>query len=303
MTRRTLSRLLALGALTLAGTAAYAVTRATAAAAKPAARVELVCCDLAGTSVDYGSVTPAVGFREVFGRHKLDITADELAGPMGKKKNDHIRDVLRLPRITAQWKTLHGGAAPTEADIEALTAEFVALDKEIIPKTSSPITGVPEALKALKARGVKIAYTSGYPRVLMDLCLKNLREAGTPVDTSCASDEVPAGRPAPYMLHHCMVATQVVDVRRCLAIGDTQADIEAGKNAGFITVGVAKSGMIVGLTEAEQRALPPAELAARVAAARAKLLAAGADYVIDDVAALPALVAAIESGEASPSHP
>lgn len=262
-----------------------------------APRVALVCCDLAGTTVDYGSVTPAVGFREIFGKHKLEVTEAELAGPMGKRKSDHIREVLALPRITAQWQALHGGAKPTEADVEALTAEFVELDRKIIPQTSAPIPGVPAALRTLKAKGVKIAYTSGYPRVLMDLCLKNLRDAEAPIDASAAADEVSAGRPAPAMLHRCMDKLAVTDVRRCLAIGDTEADMKAGKNAGFITVGVAKSGVIVGLTEAQQRALPPAELERRIAGARERLLGFGADHVIDDVAALPALVDAIESGK------
>lgn len=277
---------------------ALAAFTSSAFATGSGARIELVCCDLAGTTVDYGSTTPAVGFREIFGRHKLSVTEAELAGPMGKKKADHIREVLAIPGITAQWKALHGGAAPAEPDVAALTAEFIALDREIIPKTSSPITGVPEALSSLKTDGIKIAYTSGYPRVLMDLCLKNLKDGGAPQGFSVSADEVPAGRPAPYMLHRCMVETKLTDVRRCIAIGDTQSDIEAAKNAGFIAVGVAKSGMLVGLTEAQQHALRSGELDKRVAAAREKLFGYGADFVIDDTSKLPALIAEIESGKA-----
>lgn len=276
---------------------AFATVAASAFAADKPPHIELVCCDLAGTTVDYGSVTPTIGFKEIFKRHSLTVTDAELSGPMGRKKDDHIREVLAIPGITAQWKKLHDGAAPTDADIAGMLKEFIELDREIIPKTSAPIPGVPEALASLQARGVKIAYTSGYPRVLMDLCLKNLRAAGAPVDKSYSADEVPSGRPAPHMLLRCLVDLNVGSVKHAIAIGDTESDINAGKNAGFITVGVCKSGMIVGLDPAAQKALPPEELAKRIDAAREKLFAYGADHVIDDVAALPALIADIESGK------
>lgn len=279
---------LLLGAFLAVSTAAVAAGRAP--------HVALVCCDLAGTTVDCGSTTPAIGFREVFARHKLVVTDAELAGPMGKKKDDHIREVLAIPGIAEQWKKSHGGATPTDADIAGMLKEFIALDHEIIPKTSAPIRGVPEALRQLKAKGVKIAYTSGYPRELMDLCLTNLKAAGTPVDKSVAADEVPSGRPAPHMLLRCLIDLNVASVQEALAVGDTEADIRAGKNAGFITVGVCLTGMLVGLDENALGKLSPEELAARKESARRKLFGYGADYVIDDVAALPALIAGIEDG-------
>lgn len=255
--------------------------------------IDLVVCDLAGTTVDYGSVTPAICFREVFRRHQLDVTDAELAGPMGKRKDDHIREVLAIPRITAQWQARHGGVAPGEADVQAMLREFVQLDHELLPTTSLPVPGVPEALRALRADGVKVAYTSGYPRELMDLCLANLRAAGAPIDASCAADEVPSGRPAPHMLLRCLVELDGRDVARCLAIGDTEADIRAGKSAGFVTVGVVQSGMLVGLTREQQQKLPPEELQQRFAAARARLFAFGADHVLDDASQLPQLIASL----------
>jgi phosphonoacetaldehyde hydrolase len=255
--------------------------------------IELVVCDLAGTTVDYGSVTPAICFREVFRRHSLEVTDAELTGPMGKRKDDHIREVLAIPRITAQWRARHGGAVPGEADVQAMLREFVQLDHELLPTTSLPVPGVPEALRALHADGVKIAYTSGYPRELMDICLANLRAAGAPVDASCAADEVPSGRPAPHMLLRCLIELDGRDVSRCIAIGDTEADIRAGRSAGFVTVGVVQSGMLVGLTLEEQRRLPPEELQQRYAAARARLHTYGADHVIDDASRLPQLIASL----------
>lgn len=257
--------------------------------------IELVVCDLAGTTVDQGSTTPIRGFDKVFSKRGLRYTIAEITGPMGRKKDDHIREVFAIPHIAEQWKAKFGHL-PDENDVQELHKEFVAVDSVIIPQTSTPIAGVPEALRTLKAKGVKIAFSTGYPRVLADLCLKNLRDANVPNDFDISADEVPAGRPAPHMLLQALVATHGKSVKNSLAIGDTEADIRAANNAGFIAVGVRKTGMLVGLNAEESAALPAAELQARVAAAEKKLFEFGADHVIDSTADLPALIADIESG-------
>ena len=45
-------------------------------------------------------------------------------------------------------------------------------------------------------------------------------------------DEVPAGRPAPYLIFQAMQKTRVDAVSRVAAIGDTALDLQAGTNAG-----------------------------------------------------------------------
>jgi len=77
-------------------------------------------------------------------------------------------------------------------------------------------------------------------------------------------------------------------------IGDTIADIEAGRNAGVWTVGVTKTGNLVGLTQSELEALAPGELDRKVATAVRKFKDAGAHYVIDSFVGLPAVVDDIE---------
>jgi len=59
------------------------------------------------------------------------------------------------------------------------------------------------------------------------------------VDAVVCGDEVAQGRPAPYMIFHCMKATGVSDVRRVANVGDTVLDLQAGHNAGVaLNVGV-----------------------------------------------------------------
>ena len=63
-------------------------------------------------------------------------------------------------------------------------------------------------------------------------------EAGT-VDAIVCGDEVPQGRPAPYLIFHCMEATGTISVGRVATVGDTALDLQAGHNAGVrFNVGV-----------------------------------------------------------------
>ena len=75
-------------------------------------------------------------------------------------------------------------------------------------------------------------------------------------------------------------------LNRVIKIDDAEAGIAEGRNAGCFTIGLAASGNGVGLSKADFDALDAVERAAKTAASRAGLLAAGADLVIDSVADL-----------------
>ncbi len=67
-------------------------------------------------------------------------------------------------------------------------------------------------------------------------------------------------------------------------IGDTLSDIEEGSNAGMWTIGIARTGNMIGLNTGDLAALPAAEKAARLDTARRELSHAGSHYVADAVA-------------------
>jgi beta-phosphoglucomutase-like phosphatase (HAD superfamily) len=73
-----------------------------------------------------------------------------------------------------------------------------------------------------------------------------------------------------------------------IKVDDTEPGIAEGVEAGCVTVGLTLSGNEAGLTPDELAALSPAERAALHERVAAKLIAAGADYVIGTVAELPA---------------
>src|SRR5262249_54187022 len=117
------------------------------------------------------------------------------------------------------------------------------------------------------------------------------RSQGYAPDHCVCAEEVPAGRPAPWMVFRIMEALDVYPPATVVKVGDTVPDIEEGRNAGAWSVGVTRTGSGVGVSEDEYARLPEAERQTRQAAARDKLLAAGAHTVIESVAELLVLLA------------
>lgn len=257
-------------------------------------QVRLVVFDLAGTTVDYGSRAPAGAFIELFARHGLQVTEAQARGPMGKHKRDHIRCMLQEEALRAQWRTRRG-ADWTEADVEALFAEFVPLQLSCLPRYADVIPGVAETVQAVRARGIAIAATTGYNREMTDLVLAAAAPQGFVPDWSCCASEVPAGRPAPWMVFACMQQANVYPPAAVVKVGDTVADVAEGLSAGVWSIGVAKTGNMLGLSATEVAALPGPELERRLQAARAILAGAGAHAVIDAVADLMPVLLDIEA--------
>ncbi len=115
-------------------------------------------------------------------------------------------------------------------------------------------------------------------------------EQGYRPDHCVCAEEVPAGRPAPWMIFRTMEALGVFPPAVVVKVGDTVPDIAEGRAAGTWSVGVVRSSSEVGCTLPEWTALPPPEQQRRSSSCRAKLLAAGAHAVVDTLAELPALI-------------
>ena len=152
------------------------------------------------------------------------------------------------------------------------------------------IPGAREMFDQLRARGIKVASSTGYTREMMAPVLARAAEQGyVPQHVVCAG-ETPAGRPAPLMIYKACADLGVWPLSRVVKVDDAEVGIAEGKAAGVFTVGVAASGNSIGLSLDALNALPAPERATRIEAARQFLRAAGADLVIDSVADLiPAL--------------
>lgn len=247
--------------------------------------LQAVVFDWAGTMIDHGSQAPMGVFVKAFKQFGVEITADEARGPMGMAKRDHIKTLLKQPRIAAAWKATRGHA-PGEADIDAVYELFIPMNVAAVTDYATLIEGVPELVKRLRQRGLKIGSTTGYIREIMAPLLPLAAKQGyTPDNLVCAGD-LAEGRPTPLMMYRTFLDLGVWPAAAVVKVDDTEVGIEEGLNAGCWTVGVAMTGNVFGLNPAETRALDSATCHRMRAAAYARLTRAGAHYIIDSVAEL-----------------
>jgi phosphonoacetaldehyde hydrolase len=178
--------------------------------------------------------------------------------------------------------------------------DFLPLQRDILAAGCEIIPGVLQSVAELRRVGLKIGSTTGYTRALMEVVAPIAARGGYAPDVLVCSDDVAAGRPAPWMNFRAAERLGVYPPSAVVAVDDTPVGIEAGRNAGMWTVGVARTGNEFGLAKAEADALPADEHERRLLKARERLLAAGAHYVIDGVADLPPVITAINDRSDSP---
>ena len=114
-------------------------------------------------------------------------------------------------------------------------------------------------------------------------------------DGTRADDLAAGARPGPWMALDCVQQLKINAVGRCVKVDDTAPGIEEGVNAGMWTVGLALSGSPAGLTLEEYRTATPETLQRVRERVSTELRAAGAHYIIDSVADLPALLTLIQA--------
>jgi phosphonoacetaldehyde hydrolase len=252
-----------------------------------------VVFDWAGTMIDHGSQAPMGVFVKAFAEFGVAITVEEARGPMGMAKRDHIRTLLAEPRIADAWAAARG-AAPGEADIDAVYEVFVPMNVAVVTDFADLVDGAADAAALIRARGLKIGSTTGYTRDIMERLLPLAREQGYSPDNLVCAGDLAEGRPTPLMMYRTFLDLGVWPAHTVVKVDDTEVGIAEGLNAGCCTVGVALTGNVFGLNPAETEALSVDEYHRLRDLAYARLTRAGAHFVIDSVAQLDGVLDQIE---------
>ncbi len=183
--------------------------------------VDLVCFDMAGTTVlDHGEVGDC--FEAAARETGLSVAREKIQAQMGRAKR-LVFEIL--------WSEELGPAHPELiARVDASYDAFRRiLEHHYQTAAVAPTPGCLECFEWLRAGGVKISLATGFYRRVTDIILRRLNWEAIPC---VSSDEVPKGRPAPYLIYRAMELLGVEDVRRVATIGDTPSDLQAGRNAG-----------------------------------------------------------------------
>ncbi len=219
--------------------------------------VELVVLDMAGTTVRDDGIVERAFERAASGTG----VAERMPWP---EALDYVRRTMGQSKIDV-FTHLAGGdtarAAEATAAFERAYAELIATEGV------EPVEGARATLERLSAAGLSVVLTTGFAPVTRDAILDGLGWRPL-VDAALSPVDVGRGRPAPDLVLAAVIGAQASSVASAVVVGDTTSDIATGRAAG--------AGLVVGvLTGAHDRAA---------------LAAAGADAVIDDVTALPALL-------------
>jgi phosphonatase-like hydrolase len=167
--------------------------------------------------------------------------------------------------------------APDQKDEEVLIDRIHThfIDKMIefyrSDETLAPLPHVEPVFTSLKRLGIKIALNTGFTRSITDTILHRLRwdDRSPLIDQVICSDEVARGRPHPDMIQALMDKLGVESAARVVKVGDTEVDVEEGRNAGC--------GKVVSVTTG--------------AYTREQLQPYQPDFIIDDLAELLPIIA------------
>lgn len=221
-------------------------------------RWQLACLDMAGTTVrDEGLVQQAFTV----------AVAGEGVAP-GTSEYERMLAVLRKTmgqsRIDVFRLLLHGDERRAQAANDTFEEAYGLLVDE---GAVTPIPGATEAIKALRAAGVKVALTTGFARPTVEAIVDALGWRGV-VDLALSPQDAGRGRPYPDLVLVAALRLGVDDVRQVAVAGDTPLDVIAGRRAG--------AGLVAGVLTG--------------AADRPALVSAGATHVIGSIGELPLLL-------------
>jgi phosphonoacetaldehyde hydrolase len=257
-------------------------------------KVKGLVLDWSGTVADAYVIAPAVVFVEVFKRQGVEISMLEARGPMGLRKDLHIKALTETPEIRARWTKIKG-KAPTQKDVDAMFADFVPIQLDCLRKYTGLLPGVAKVCKKFQKDGIKIGVSTGFVRSMVDILLEDSIKQGFRPDATVAGDEVVHGaRPKPFMVYRNLDLMDIHPIQSVVKVDDTTSGIGEALEAGCWGVGVARYSNYMDIDTIEVAAkMAKAEIERRVAYTRDILRKSGAHYVIDSIVELPEVIADI----------
>ena len=248
-------------------------------------KVQAVILDWSGTTADAYVVAPAVVFVEVFKRQNVEISMAEARGPMGLRKDLHIKALTEVDEIKERWKRIHG-KYPDQTDVDKMFEDFVPIQLDCLRQYTGLLPGVSEVVQRLQKQGIKIGSTTGFTRPMVDILEEEAAKQGYRPDASVAGDEVINGaRPSPHMVYKNLDMLNITPIQSVIKVDDTASGVGEAVNAGCWGVGVSRYSNYMDIDAPEDaEKLSEGEIEKRNEKTKSILYNAGAHYIIDSIA-------------------
>tara|TARA_Y100001958_G_C21157721_1_gene492359 strand:- start:276 stop:1067 length:792 start_codon:yes stop_codon:yes gene_type:complete len=258
--------------------------------------IRLAVLDLGGTIVDKFSLSPFISLKQAFKNKRINLNNHLIYKDMGMNKQEHIREILNNKYVSRNWFKLYG-QYPNSSSVMSVYDEFIKyqMDEgisniEILPETKNTI-------KWLGDNNISTGVTTGFSKPVMNAIKEKLINDDIHIDKYVSSTCLGRpGRPNPHMMNSIINHLSIADRKRVIKIDDTCVGIEEGKNAGALTVGVAKWSTNMKMIDYNQdKNMSKEEYVERLKNSREALRLASPDYVIDSLDELPRIINMINS--------
>jgi phosphonoacetaldehyde hydrolase len=246
-------------------------------------KVKGLVLDWSGTTADAYVIAPAVVFVAVFEKQGVEISMTEARGPMGLRKDLHIKELTKVPEIRERWKSVHG-SYPDQGDADRMFADFVPMQLDCLRQYTTLLPGVAEVTQKFQQDGIKIGSSTGFVRSMVDILEADAKQQGYTPDASVAGDEVVNGaRPKPFMVYRNLDLMNVHPIQSVVKVDDTVSGVGEALEAGCWGVGIARYSNYMDINSLDEaKSLSAEEMQRRLELTRDILRKAGAHYVIDD---------------------
>ena len=254
-------------------------------------QVKGLILDWSGTTADAYVLAPAVVFVQVFQKHGVEVAMSEARGPMGLRKDLHIKAMTEIPQIRERWRSIHG-QYPSQADVDQMFEDFVPMQLGCLRSYTTLLPLVAETTQSLQKQGIKIGSSTGFVRSMVDILEEDARKQGYTPDASVAGDEVINGaRPKPFMVYRNLDLMDVHPIQSVIKVDDTVSGVGEALEAGCWGVGIARYSNYMDMDTLEEAdSLSEDEIKRRLAHTRDLLQKAGAHYVIDTWQQMPDVI-------------
>ena len=198
---------------------------------------KLVVFDVAGTTAkDDGLVIRA--FQNAVMSFGVQESSPELA-----EMTKYVIDTMGQRKLDVLTHLYGGDLVKANQAHDRFITEYIGL---VASGELEEFEGITDLFKLLRAKGVGVAITTGFPREILDLILEKLAWNEV-IDLSVAASEVAEGRPAPEMIFRSVEIYNImrgtsIGMEEVIVVGDTETDMESGVRSGAATVVGVTSG-------------------------------------------------------------
>jgi len=184
-------------------------------------QLDLVVFDMAGTTVQAADQVPAA-LQQAFEQFGVKLSDEEIRSVRGRSKREAISDLL-----THHLSLVDGRQLATE-----VYSLFQGVLMELYERQGvEQVDGADKTFEWLMTRDVKVALSTGFDRAIAALLLQMVGWDKS-IDVVVCNEDVPRGRPAPYLVFRAMEWAGCECVHRVAVVGDTVSDLQAADNAG-----------------------------------------------------------------------